>query len=411
MAFMRKKNLLSIALVSAVLLLTGCATRQVIKTPMGQSTYEEYLEDTRAWVAENRHFVTDNLEQEIDFHSPFVAKPRFKTDKGILLIHGLGDSPWTYRDLASKLAEKGYLVHTVLLPGHGTKPADMIGVTSDDWNKAVEEQVALLKKEVPNVWIGGFSTGGNLAYSYASKDPDIKGLILFSPALEIRTKLVELVPIADLFIDWLRKPDKENQGVLPFKYGTIPVDGLNAFKHTMDDADEALKSKPYEKPVLVMMSANDSIVDTQSLLKLFDKQLVNPNSRIIWYGALPQDAENLSSKITVRKTFLPEERIETFSHMSLPFSPDNKWYGKNGKYRYCVNRSVKGYYEECMKAPQVWYGAYGTVDGDKIFARLTYNPYFFSQLKDIEEVMEPGAEKLPPNTILQTTTIVKGSSE
>ncbi len=405
------KSTLYFTLTAALLVFTGCATKQPLETPLGQSSFEEYEAETRAWIAEKRHFVMKDHEKELDYHTPFEIYPNRKPDKGILLIHGLGDSPWTYRDLAPKLAEQGFLVRTVLLPGHGTKPADMIGVTSEDWNRAVEEQVALLKKDVPNVWLGGFSTGGNFAYSYASKDQDIQGMILFSPALEIRTKLVGLVPIADLFIDWLRKPDKKTQGVLPFKYGTIPMDGLNAFKDTMDSADKALKEKKYDKPVLVMMSANDSIVDTQSLLKLFDKQLTNPNSKIIWYGELPKNIGSLSSKVIAKKTFLPDERIETFSHMALTYSPENEWYGRNGKYRYCVNRSVKGYYEKCMAAPEVWYGAYGTVDGDKMFARLTYNPYFFSQLEEMAKVFNGASSKLAPNSILEKITPVAASSE
>ena len=406
---MHSKKILYTALAAGLLVLTGCASKHPLETPLGQSSFQEYLAETRAWIAENRHFVMDDHEKELTYHTPFEIRPAGKTDKGILLIHGLGDSPWTYRDLATKLAEQGMLVRTVLLPGHGTKPADMIGVTSEDWNKAVQEQIDLLKKEVPNVWLGGFSTGGNLAFSQAAEDPDIRGLILFSPAIEIRTKLVELVPFADLFIDWLRKPDKNTEGVLPFKYGTIPLDGLNAFKDTMDDADKALKKKPYDKPVLVMMSANDSIVDTQSLLKIFDKQLTNPNSKIIWYGELPKSKISLSSRIVAKKTFLPSERIETFSHMALTYSPENEWYGRNGKYRYCVNRSTKGYYEKCMAAPEVWYGAYGTVDGDRLFARLTYNPYFFRQLDDIEKVIAAGTTELQPNLILEKVTPIKAS--
>ncbi len=88
----------------------------------------------------------DDHEKELTYHTLFEIRPAGKTDKGILLIHGLGDSPWTYRDLATKLAEQGMLVRTVLLPGHGTKPADMIGVTSEDWNKAVQEQIDPVKE-------------------------------------------------------------------------------------------------------------------------------------------------------------------------------------------------------------------------------------------------------------------------
>lgn len=69
------------------------------------------------------------------------------------MIHGLGDSPWTFTDLGKTLADQGYLVRTMLLPGHGTRPADMIGVTSEDWTKVVNEQVALLKKQYPKIWL------------------------------------------------------------------------------------------------------------------------------------------------------------------------------------------------------------------------------------------------------------------
>ena len=169
----------------------------------------------------------------------------------------------------------------------------------------------------------------------------------------------------------------------------------------MDDADKALKKKPYDKPVLVMMSANDSIVDTQSLLKIFDKQLTNPNSKIIWYGELPKSKISLSSRIAAKKTFLPSEKNRNIlSYGSDLLSGKMSGTGRNGKYRYCVNRSTKGYYEKCMAAPEVWYGAYGTVDGDRLFARLTYNPYFFRQLDDIEKVIAAGTTELQPNLIL-----------
>ena len=94
------------------------------------------------------------------------------------MIHGLGDSPWTFTDLGKTLADQGYLVRTMLLPGHGTRPADMIGVTSEDWTKVVNEQVALLKKQYPKIWLAGFSTGCNLALDYSEEHPDdVEGLL------------------------------------------------------------------------------------------------------------------------------------------------------------------------------------------------------------------------------------------
>ncbi len=43
-------------------------------------------------------------------------------------------------------------------------------------------------------------------------------------------------------------------------------------------------------------------------LKIFDKQLTNPNSKIIWYGELPKSKISLSSRIAAKKTFLPSEK-------------------------------------------------------------------------------------------------------
>ncbi len=91
--------------------------------------------------------------------------------------------------------------------------------------------------------------------------------------------------------------------------------------------------------------------------------------------------------------------------MALTYSPENEWYGRNGKYRYCVNRSTKGYYEKCMAAPEVWYGAYGTVDGDRLFARLTYNPYFFRQLDDIEKLLRLEQQNFSQISFLRVTPI------
>jgi esterase/lipase len=127
--------------------------------PLGQSSFAQYAAETSDWMARNRHFVTENHAEELSFHTPFEVRPEGEIRGAVLLVHGLGDSPWTFKDIAKRLAAEGYLVRTVILPGHGTKPADMIGVSDASWQRAVDEQMALLKKESGNVWIGGSNSG------------------------------------------------------------------------------------------------------------------------------------------------------------------------------------------------------------------------------------------------------------
>lgn len=167
----------------------------------------------------------------------------------------------------------------------------------------------------------------NLALDYSEEHPDdVEGLLLFSPAMQVRTSLIKLAPIADLFVTWLRAPDKKTAGDAPFKYNTVPMDAIVAFKHTMDTSNDYLTKNKITKPVIVMMSQHDSIINTQSLVKVFDKALTNPASKIIWYGKLPDG--KYSKKVVAKSDYLPELRIKSFAHMSIPFSPDNVWYGR-----------------------------------------------------------------------------------
>lgn len=393
------KTLLSITL--GTLLLTGCAGESAHDMlPGGQTTFSSYETESKAYVAEHRHFVTDDRIAEIEGNSPFEIKPVHPNGQAVLMIHGLGDSPWTFSDVGKMLAQHGYLVRAMLLPGHGTKPADMIGVTSEDWEKAVNDQVALLKKQYGQIWLAGFSTGCNLAMDYSETHPkDVKGLILFSPAMQVRTALIKLAPIVDLFVTWLRSPDKKTAGDAPFKYNTIPMDAIVAFKDTMDKSNDFLMHHKITKPVIVMMSEHDSIINTQSLIKVFDKSLVNPYSKIIWYGKLPEGS--YSSKVISRTDYLPQLRIKSFAHMSLPFSPDNVWYGKDGKFRYCRNSSSAQDVKNCREDPDVWYGAWGTHDGEHSFARLTFNPYFTWQSEQILKVLSSADAKHQEKGIIE----------
>jgi esterase/lipase len=378
----------------AALVLAGCAPKHPDEMPLGQSSFAQYAAETSDWMARNRHFVTDNHAEELSFHTPFEVRPEGKIRGAVLLVHGLGDSPWTFKDIAKRLAAEGYLVRTVILPGHGTKPADMIGVSDASWQRAVDEQMALLKKESANVWIGGFSTGGNLAVKYALTHPEVSGMILYSPALALKFGLIKLAPVVDLFITWLRSPDEKTLGVEPFKYKTTPMDAIVSFKHTMDDSYEMLSKAKYDKPVIAMMSEHDSILDTPELLRLFDSQFTHPATRILWYGTLPEGAK-VSDRVEVRPDYIPEKRIASFAHMSIPFAPDNVWYGENGKYRFCRKSEDNEAYAKCLNltSDEVWYGAWGTKGANRVYARLTYNPYFDEQTKETLKVMEAGSAK------------------
>lgn len=391
---MRKRVLAVASLIASITLsMTGCvavrAQSDDAVMPLGQKSFEQYASETYEWMAAHRHFVSNNHKQELALHVPFEIKPEKPNGKGVLLIHGFTDSPFNFRDTAKELAEAGFLVRAIVLPGHGTKPADMLAIDYDNWTQVVHEQTELLAKETENTYLAGFSTGGNLAVTEAYRNTEVDGLILFSPALAIRTKLVNLVPLANLFIDWLKEPDEKTADVTLLRYRNAPLPALKAFSDSMNESFELLKNKPYDKPVLVFMTEHDSIVDTQKLLPIFQKQFRSRDTRLVWYGdKLPEDVQPIDARLTTRSDYLPEQHIRSFSHLGIVFSPQNPWYGPNGKIKYCLRSQNEALRLQCENNEEVWYGSwYENRDGHP-YARLSFNPYFQWQTQLIINVLD-----------------------
>lgn len=371
----------------AFCLLTACASsgEEPASFPAGGRTFTEYENSCKSYIAQNRHFVLKDKAFELSANAPFEIKPQNPNGQAILFVHGLGDSPWTFRDIGRALANKGFLVRATLLPGNGTKPSDMIGITEEDWLNSVTAQLQLLKKTSKKVWLGGFSTGCNLVTKAAYDHPEVAGLILFSPAFKIKTNMIAIVPFVGLFTDWYKKPDEDTQGVAPFRYETIPLEAVEAFRQSMLKAQEALNSGLYAKPTIIMMTEHDSVIDTETLIHKLPKIFKHPASRFIWYGT---SSDGSDPRIIYKSDYIPEERIESFSHMSLTYSPSNSWYGRKGKSRICRDDLSEKELKKCETAKNVWYSTWESAPDGKITARLMYNPYFAWQLTQILKVLK-----------------------
>ena len=57
---------------------------------------------------------------------------------GILLIHGLTDSPYSMKDLAELFYKENFYVLALRMPGHGTVPAGLTDVSWKDWMAALK---------------------------------------------------------------------------------------------------------------------------------------------------------------------------------------------------------------------------------------------------------------------------------
>lgn len=110
-----------------------------------------------------------------------------------------------------------------------------------------------------------------------------------------------------------------------------------------------------------MTAEHDSIVDTEELLPLVSRQMVNPQSRILWYGneKTVQKLAASDKRFIVRTDVVPEYRVTSFSYMGMLYRPENPKYGAAGSDRICRKEGEKASGRLCLEAPEdaVFYGA------------------------------------------------------
>ena len=110
---------------------------------------------------------------------------------GVLLLHGMSDSPYSLRALGERLKQRDYWVIGLRLPGHGTAPSGLKHVNWQDMTAAVRLGMTRLASNVGQkpLHIVGYSNGAPLAINYTldaledSTLPVPASLVLISPAI------------------------------------------------------------------------------------------------------------------------------------------------------------------------------------------------------------------------------------
>ncbi len=160
----------------------------------GQEAFADYVLYTRGMLAVARADQgAGNFAQIVDGNAPFELKPAGDFPKGqnkpyrrgVLLTHGLTDSPYFMRYFAEFFQQNGFRVMAILLPGHGTRPGDLLDVSWREWAKAVAYGTDKLAAEVDDVYLAGYSAGAALSIYQSVGDNRVRGLFLFSPAIEV----------------------------------------------------------------------------------------------------------------------------------------------------------------------------------------------------------------------------------
>ncbi|WP_448564926.1 alpha/beta hydrolase [Thalassotalea ganghwensis] len=315
--------------------------------------------------------------------------------KGILLIHGLTDSPYLFHDLATFYHQQGFNVRTLLLPGHGTAPQALIDVDFTQWQQASAYAIEKTIADFEQVYLGGFSTGGALILDYLLTQPsvekNIKGVMLWAPASQAKSKFAW----AAKFVDWLPFVDYASKGAdIDFaKYESFPLNAGAQVHALMNQLGKKIAKAQHipDIPLLTITSEVDNTIDTQATLALLNTWHTNANRNTaaldtLFYFGDPKSAHALPTTFT--KIFAQCQQrsycdsIINVAHTSVTNAPTNPHYGWQGNYRNCEAIAIASDYQQCKLTEQPVLGETITSNMEKTpyLQRLTFNPSYQQML-------------------------------
>lgn len=185
---------------------------------------------------------------------------------GLLLIHGFTATTTEVRLLAYRFRSQGYTISAPLLPGHGTTPQDMNRRTWQEWVKHVEIAYIELQNQCDTVIVGGESMGALLALNLASRHPEIKLVLAYSPALKVKNLWASqfLYP----FIKFRPKPvSKDNLAWKGYKCNPVKA-SMQLYKLQIIVKK---RIKLIRQPVAIFLGAQDKTINLEGGIHLFDQ--------------------------------------------------------------------------------------------------------------------------------------------
>ncbi len=176
------------------------------------------------------------------------------TERVVVLIHGLQDSPGYLEAIAGAFFKRGVNVVLPLLAAHGRRDPvrEMARVDCQAWRTMVDQAVEIAGMLGREISIGGLSTGGALSVDKCLRDPDtITGKVfLFAAALAL-TPIQRLVLSTAAVPRWAdaRSARRPNNGIggNPVKYSRRFLEGARQL-HLIIGSIRRQLSLPWFRP-------------------------------------------------------------------------------------------------------------------------------------------------------------------
>lgn len=370
--------------------------------------FAEYIAKQREIIARTRVGSSPSrLAKIVEGNAPFALAPTSGfapgADKpnnqgkpykrGVLLVHGLTDSPYFMRHLGTFFQARGYRVLAVLLPGHGTQPGDLLHVQWQEWAATVAYGADALAAEADEIYLAGYSAGGTLCIDHSLHDVRVRGLFLYAPALRINPRAA-WAKLHKLY-SWFMPEEKWIQILSDtdiYKYESMPKNAAAQMYALIQHVRRQLEKNTVGIPVFTVASADDVTVDPAATVS-FMAHTNHPCNKLVYYTTQPKNPLPgiASGKAEQVNSALPAQGIVSASHTAIVLPPEDTHYGIGGDYRnfnhYYVHERAR--FEACTQHPEQ--ALQGEISDENLHAgplrRLMYNPNFAALTVSMQHFM------------------------
>jgi esterase/lipase len=215
-----------------------------------------------------------------------------KTERVIVLMHGMTNCPQQFVELAPKFYEQGYNVLTPRMPHNGLADANTDALkylTATELRDSTNTWVDIARGLGEHVTYLGLSVGGLMAAWVAQYRSDVNKAVIIAPSFTISPRMGVGLSKATMRL-FLKMPNVMTQRVKPFKDGpdhnylgfaTRGLGEMMRFGFTVYDASRTTRAAA--QSVLVITNAADAAVNNKIVQQVAQRWQANGLERLDSY--------------------------------------------------------------------------------------------------------------------------------
>ncbi len=275
-----------------------------------------------------------------------------------ILVHGLSDSAYFWRDIAQDLYFEGISVLAPNLPGHGLYEFADDGRIVDDagveqlenvkarsWIAHIDSVVSASSSLSAKLIFGGFSAGGAVATHATFRANDrTAAMILLAPSLKFERTAYLMHKLGDLTGQTPRFIGLKTFGA-GVRYSKIPIASVLQLQQLMKETsyDSLIK---FDKPLFMALTSSDDAIDPYYAAKVAIESK-GPASLVYFQG--PDESIRHFSKDSIAdlmrrhpdKHIRQYELTQTLGHSSISLSESEpKWTTEGNPYYAAIQHAL-----------------------------------------------------------------------